>query len=118
MSDEIFLNGFWCYKWYDECLKVAKILPGEKTIIFAAPHAYGIGGPSGGDFYALNLLEELDAPEEYYLNRKTGVLYFWPPKGDSVSIGAKDSRRAALSVLRSSMMTLSNVSNVTVEGMT
>jgi Right handed beta helix region len=117
-SDEIFLDGFWAYKWYNECLKVAKILPAEKTILFAAPHVYGVGGPSGGDFYALNLLEELDAPEEYYLDRKTGVLYFWPPKYDSVSTAAKDSRRLALSVLRSSMMTLSNVANVTVEGLT
>ncbi|MDB6059871.1 MAG: hypothetical protein JWO95_3715, partial [Verrucomicrobiales bacterium] len=47
-SDEIFLDGFWSYKWYNECLKVAKVLPAEHTILFAAPHLYGVGGPSGG----------------------------------------------------------------------
>ena len=30
-------------------------------------------------YYVRNLLEELDAPGEWYLDRKTWTLYFWPP---------------------------------------
>ena len=30
-------------------------------------------------FYAYNLLEELDAPGEWYLDRQKGLLYFYPP---------------------------------------
>jgi hypothetical protein len=115
-SDDVFLDGFWSYKWYNECLKVSKILPAEKSILFAAPHMYGVGGPSGGDFYALNLLEELDEPEEYYLDRKTGVLYFWPPK-DNGALPATGSSHVTLSLLQTSMMHFTNVSNVTVGGL-
>lgn len=37
-------------------------------------------------WYAANLLCELDAPGEYYLDRKAGRLYFWPPGGASADL--------------------------------
>ena len=37
---------------------------------------YGI--KPGLPFYAYNLLEELTTPGEYYLERSTGILYYWP----------------------------------------
>jgi len=33
----------------------------------------------GNRFYFQNLLEELDSPGEWYYDRKTSMLYFWPP---------------------------------------
>lgn len=37
-----------------------------------------------GDRYFLeNVLEELDSPGEWYLDRKSGQLYYWPPSGQS-----------------------------------
>lgn len=30
-------------------------------------------------FYAMNILAELDQPGEWYLDRKTGILYIYPP---------------------------------------
>ncbi len=33
----------------------------------------------GDRYYVQNLLEELDAPGEWYLDRRTETLYFWPP---------------------------------------
>jgi len=48
-------------------------------------HTVQIGGKecvtaltTGDRFFVENVFEELDSPEEWYLNRKTGVLYFWP----------------------------------------
>lgn len=110
-APEVFLDGYWCFKWYNECLKVAKIDPVEKSITFAVPHIYGVGGPSGGEFFALGLLEELDSPGEYYLDRKKGLLYFWPPaelKGKAI----------ALSVLQKPLVTITDASHVTLRDLT
>ncbi|MFN0170982.1 MAG: hypothetical protein ACKV22_31580 [Bryobacteraceae bacterium] len=35
----------------------------------------------GNRFYVENNLEDLDTPGEWSLDRETGMLYFWPPKG-------------------------------------
>ncbi len=58
---------------------VDTIDPEQKLVTMAAPHHYGIGGTSGHLYYALHLLEELDVPGEYFVGRKSGVLYLWPP---------------------------------------
>ena len=57
----------------------------------ARASTFTLGGEGGGGappsviegarFYALNLLSELDAPGEYFLDRKAGRLYVYPPAG-------------------------------------
>ncbi|MCD6347078.1 MAG: right-handed parallel beta-helix repeat-containing protein, partial [Bacteroidales bacterium] len=76
---ELFLGGYWCYKWYDEFIRVRSVDTVSNEIQLAAPHRYGIGGPSGGLFFAINLPEELDLPGEYYYNHETGTLRFLLP---------------------------------------
>ena len=108
-ADEVYLNGYWSFKWFNECIKVGRIDPQAKTITLAVPHVYGLGGPSGGDYYALGLLEELDTAGEYYLDRKSGLLYFWPPEpvvGQEIGI----------SFLREPLVTLTNTSHITLRG--
>ena len=48
-------------------------------------HTLTIGGPEcitqlgiGDRYFAENLLEELDSPGEWYLDRRSGMLYYWP----------------------------------------
>ncbi|MHB9035419.1 MAG: dockerin type I domain-containing protein [Armatimonadota bacterium] len=36
----------------------------------------------GDRFYVMNVFEELDSPGEWYCNRTTETLYFWPPDGN------------------------------------
>lgn len=79
----LYLGGYWCYKWYDELIRVEKISPAEKSIKLAAPHHYGIGGPSGGLFYALNIQEALDAPGEYCYNANSGTIRLILPEDPS-----------------------------------
>ncbi|MBU0609157.1 MAG: NPCBM/NEW2 domain-containing protein, partial [Armatimonadetes bacterium] len=110
-APEVYLDGYWCFKWYNEVLKVAKIDPADKSITFTVPHIYGVGGPSGGEYFALNLLEELDTPGEYYLDREHGLLYFWPPaelKGKAIG----------LSVMTEPLVTITDAAHVTLRGLT
>ncbi len=73
------LHGYWFWDWADQRLAVTAVDPGtgEITLDDRRPHAYGYR--AGQWFYAFNLLCELDRPGEWYLDRASGILYFWPP---------------------------------------
>lgn len=80
----VWLQGYWCHDWSDETIRVGKIDPATKQITLAAQHSYGVGASHSWNkvprrYYALNLLEELDAPGEWYLDVTAAKLYFWPP---------------------------------------
>lgn len=108
----VWLNGYWCYDWYDEALKVKSIDLEKRHITFEIAHFYGIGGGNPGPrrFYAFNLLEELDQPGEYYLDPDTLILYFWPP----APLGEEG---VLVSTLGEPLVSLRDVSHVTLRGL-
>ena len=82
----IWMNGFWCHDWANETLKIGSIDTAKRQITSAGIHSYGIGNSSKWHtakrrYYVLNLLEELDTPGEWYVDRENRVLYFYPPDG-------------------------------------
>ncbi len=80
-DDDVWLHGYWNWDWADSYLKIRSIDPQEKRItIYPADGIRGKGFKPGQRYYALNILEELDEPGEWYLDRRTGRLYFWPPE--------------------------------------
>ena len=80
-AEGVWLQGYWCYDWYDEVIQVSAIDPATRQIRLAAPHVYSLmqGNPSPRRYRALNVLEELDQPGEYVIDRQAGRLYLWPP---------------------------------------
>lgn len=81
-ADDAWLFGYFHYLWADATIRVGKIDSMTKTLTTAKPYSYGGNGMSeeqGIKYYAFNLLEEIDQPGEWYLNRKTGILYLYPP---------------------------------------
>lgn len=78
-AEDLWLHGYWTQDWADSYVKVASIDVDKRLIITEEPHGV-YGYTKGKRFYALNLIEELDAPGEYYLDRAAGILYFWPPR--------------------------------------
>jgi parallel beta-helix repeat protein len=106
---DIWLHGFWTYDWADSRIQLGSVDPATNTIkLGAANAAYGIR--TGMWFYAQNVLPELDMPGEWYLDRDTSILYFWPT-------GAINSGKVLVSTVRDPLQ-LTDVSNVTFRGLT
>ena len=105
------LQGYWCFDWFDETIQVKSTDPVTKQITLAEPATYGVkqGNPSPRRYKALNVLEELDAPGEYYLDRDQDKLYFYPP-------ASLKGARIAVSTLSAPLISLTEASNVTVRG--
>lgn len=71
------LHGYWTWGWADSYERLASIDLDAHALVTAPPHGV-YGYKKGGRYRALNLLEELDAPGEWYLDRETGALFLWP----------------------------------------
>jgi parallel beta-helix repeat protein len=65
------------YNWWNNIVRIAALDRGERQIKLAADASYPIR--PGDRYFVQNLLSELDAPGEWYLDKSTETLYFWPP---------------------------------------
>ena len=75
---DAWVHGYWFWDWSDQRHKVDSIDTAKRIIAVRPPyHSYGYR--VGQWFYAFNILAELDQPGQWYLDRRSGVLYFWPP---------------------------------------
>ena len=106
---DVWVHGYWFWDWSDQRQKVQSI-DIEKRIISVAPPYHGYGYRKGQWFYALNLLTELDAPGEWYLDRETGILYFYPPT-------PIEKGKAVVSIIPT-LVTMKETSHVTLRGFT
>lgn len=116
-APDAWLFGYFNSGWADRTLPIRGIDPARKQIT-CAPYDL-LGGKMGAvswfnhgriKYYAFNLLEEMDVPGEWYLDRSSGVLYLYPPSepaGAVVEIGRLDTL----------MVCLSHVSHVRLEGL-
>ena len=77
-SDNIWVHGYWAYDWANSYERVRRLDPVARVVETARPRGH-YHFTKGQRFYFLNVLEELDQPGEYYVDRDRGLLYFWPP---------------------------------------
>ena len=111
-ADDAWLQGTFMWGYADDMIPVAAIDTVAHTVKLGAPHMYGIGtGTAYRQYYALNLIEELDTPGEWYLDRTEGVLYFYPP-------GPIHTLDIEISMLTDPMIRLEGVSHVTIRDLT
>ena len=107
-ADELRLHGFWFYDWADQSMPAA-IDPQAKTITTTIPSRYQVR--AGQRYYAYNLLEELDSPGEYYIDRSSGMLYFYPPGGMNADVSVQ------LSLLSDYLIDMDGASHVQIKNL-
>ncbi len=107
-SDDIWMHGYWVWDWSDGYQRVARIDMAKREIYPSEPH-HSYGYTKGQRYYFLNILEELDTPGEWYLDRASGMLYILPRgpvrDGDIVA-----------TLLETPMISIDGASFITVRG--
>lgn len=79
-ATDVWLQGYFRYGFSDDKIRIARIDTVQQEITLSTPHMYGLGsGENFNQYVALNLLEELDAPGEWYVDPSSGLLFLWPP---------------------------------------
>lgn len=100
---DIFVYGYWNWLWADNALPVASIDTQKRELATAEHGAYQV--VAGQPYYVFNLLEELDQPGEWYLDRHQGLLYFYPPVDPAAAT-------VQMSLLETPLVSLDNVCHV------
>ena len=109
-TSDLWVHGYWAYDWANSYERVAKIDLDQRFIQTAPPHGL-YGFRAGQRFHFLNVMEELDQPGEWFLDRANGRLYFWPP----APIGSAE---AIVSLLEAPAIRMTGADFVTVRGLT
>jgi hypothetical protein len=116
-AEDGWLFGYFRHGWADRTLKIRSVDTASKHVACGPYELLGenmtvVKWFNKGNirYFAFNLLEELDTPGEWYLDRGRGILYFYPPSDPanaSVEIG----------MLTAPMLSMESVSNVRIEGL-
>ena len=76
------VHGYWYYDWADHYERIALHRHGHSMSSRPRPPEPTYDYRAGQRWQVVNVLDELDEPGEWYLDRAAGMLYFWPPVPD------------------------------------
>jgi len=111
-QENIWFQGSFNYGFADDNILVESIDTQKKQIQLAMPSLYGLAyGRDFQHYVAYNILDELDSPGEWYVDRKSGMLYFWAP-------AAIDESSIMVSILEDPIISLEGASYVTIRDLT
>ena len=106
--EEVEVFVFPRYNWWNNIVRIASLDKATRQVTLAADCSYPVR-PSDR-YYFQNALEELDAPGEWYLDKQTSTLYFWPPE-------PLKGRPVFAPKLRTILELSGGAANITVQGM-
>ncbi len=112
-ASDIWLAGAISRDWAYTYNKIASIDTASQQISLAYGENYGITGWMDDFFWVENLLEEIDTPGEYYLDRDTGILYLLAPAS-----GLNADSFIVVSSLDQTMINMNGVDYITFKGLT
>lgn len=72
--------------WTPTLHKIREVLPERRVVRFDSSYTRTVDAyEKNMRYYVANVFEALDAPGEWYLNRQTGVLYYYPLPGEKMA---------------------------------
>ncbi len=111
-QEDVWFQGTFMYGFADDNILVESIDVKTKQIKLAKPSLYGVGSERDFRHYvAYNILDELDSPGEWYLDKNSGMLYFWPP--DNIREGS-----IMVSILEDPIISLEGASYIIIRDLT
>lgn len=105
----VWIHGFWAWQWANSYERIGTVDFERRLITNAFPGGH-FGFRPGQRIHFFNALEELDVPGEWQLERRTGMLYLWPP-------GPEREQEAILSLLEAPLVRLREVRHVSLQGL-
>ncbi len=113
--------GHWQWAWADRYLKLVGINTDSKILYVDWGTGFGSNVPQQDHpWYALNLLEEIDVPGEWYMDRSSGILYFWPPEsltGSEMYVSMLGEEGAGTDRLGKAVIEMEDTSYITLDGL-
>lgn len=106
-SDDIWIFGYFQYDWADSTTPLKSFDDSSITTEYASVYGFKEDAP----YYFFNIFEELDAENEWYIDKEDLILYFIPPSDF-------ESKPIQLSLETADLITFDNVSDITIDGIT
>ena len=108
LADQLWVEGYWFWDWYIDSMRVSAVDTTAKTIAVEQTTPYGVA--EGKRYYVFNLLEEIDMPGEWFLDRTSGILYLYAPYDLAQS-------EIRLSILNTALVKMTDVSHIRLVGL-
>lgn len=109
-AKDLCITGYLSTDWAGEWAKVRSIDTEAKKITLNSWTAYGV--KKGYRWAAVNLLEEIDIPGEWYIDIDSMVMYYYPPR----SLNAKEDT-LEITVMKNDLFKVTNAENIIFENL-
>lgn len=109
-ASDMRIYGLLYYGWFETYQRVS--VNEEKNLIELSKYPTYGASQARGKYYVYNLLEEIDVPGEYYLDRENAKLYLYPPED------LAGAQIEYVNGLKSAVIKIENSENVTLRNLT
>ncbi len=111
-TGDIWMYGSWYAEWLKEYVNVRSFNKDKMSVSTIQHTKYGSKYAKDTEHYYFNVMEELDSPGEWYIDRQTGMLYIYPI-GDN-----PNELNISITTSKKDIVTFENCQNVVLNGIT